>query len=278
MSKVTLERTLEHTFERIGKLVNERLSKLLFNRFEQGYRTTKYPDHLIHIPSPYRGRPEINFECDYSIMNLCAQNCPQQALLISEERKGMDLGKCVFCGECERLSEEKFIHFTTDFSLATARHEELFLCDENPLPKIEKEINEKIRKLFGRSLQLRQVSAGGCNACEQDINVLNTPFFDLSRLGIQIVASPRHADGIMVTGPVTKNMQQALMKTYKAIPDPKIVIAVGSCAISGGPFYQSSEVVAGVENILPVDLFIPGCPPHPLTTLKALIDYFKVTL
>jgi Ni,Fe-hydrogenase III small subunit len=118
---------------------------------------------------------------------------------------------------------------------------------------------------------LRQVSAGGCNACEADINVLNTLFFDIGRFGIQMVASPRHADGIIVTGPVSKNMEEALLKTWEAVPSPKIVIAAGACAISGGLFAKSDETRAGVASLLPVDLFIPGCPPHPMTILHGLL-------
>ena len=132
-------------------------------------------------------------------------------------------------------------------------------------------LNDKMLKIFGRSLKLRQVSAGGCNACELDINVLNTPVFDLSRFGIQFVASPRHADGIVVTGPITRNMREALLKTYEATPEPKIVIAVGGCAISGGIFSDSPQVSKGLNTIIPVDLFIPGCPPHPLTILDGLL-------
>ncbi|HFQ89750.1 MAG TPA: NADH-quinone oxidoreductase subunit NuoB, partial [Desulfobulbus sp.] len=131
------------------------------------------------------------------------------------------------------------------------------------------------RKLFGRSLQLRQVSAGGCNACEAEINVLATPAYDLSRFGISYVASPRHADGIHVTGPVTRNMRAALLATFEAVPEPRVVIASGACAISGGPFTGSPEVCEGLDTILPVDLYIPGCPPHPMTTLKALLDFFR---
>jgi len=134
-----------------------------------------------------------------------------------------------------------------------------------------------VRRLFGRSLKLRQVSAAGCNACEADVNVLNTVVFDLGRFGIQFVASPRHADGLLITGPVSKNMAEALRKTYEATPAPKIVIAVGACAISGGLFATHAETEAGASALLPVDLFIPGCPPHPLTILDGILRFLGKT-
>ena len=132
-------------------------------------------------------------------------------------------------------------------------------------------LDREALRLFGRSLKLRQVSAGGCNGCEVEVNVLNTVVFDLARFGVQFVASPRHADGLLITGPVTANMKEALVKTYEAVPSPRLVIAVGACAISGGPYAGHSEVVGSAVAVLPVDLYVPGCPPHPLTTLDGLL-------
>ena len=245
--------------------------KVIKNRFEQGCRTSAYPKEPISLYSRYRGRPVVNKDCAASVVRQCAEICPQEA--IDSHAMTIDMGRCIFCGECAAIEDGSFVHFSQDFELATASRQDLITSDS--LPDLAAHAKSHFKKLFGRSLQLRQVSAAGCNACEADTNVLNTPFFDLSRFGIDFVASPRHADGIHVTGPVSLNMKTALLMTYEAVPSPKVVIAAGSCAISGGPFYDSPEVVGDLGSILPVDLYIPGCPPHPLTTLHALLKFFK---
>ncbi len=245
--------------------------KVIRNRIEQGCKTTKYPKEPINLYKRYRGLPRINSECDLAIVRLCAAVCPQDAIIADEKK--IDLGKCTFCGRCENVAEGRFVTFSQDFGMATASRQAL-VCDGS-LPVLADHAKKHFRKLFGRSLQLRQVSAGGCNACEADTNVLGTPFFDLGRFGIDFVASPRHADGIHVTGPISKNMHAALVATFEAVPSPKVVIASGSCSISGGPFYGSPEILGDLNSIIPVDLYIPGCPPHPLTTLHALLNYFR---
>lgn len=245
--------------------------RVLQNRIEQGYRTARYPKEPIQLPERYRGRPRVSQDAPGDLVDRCADACPQRA--IDPENKRIDLGRCVFCGTCEGISEGRFIEFSRDFELATATREDLITG--GALPLLADHARRHFKKLFGRSLQLRQVSAAGCNACEADLNVLATPFFDMARFGINFVASPRHADAIVVTGPISTNMKTALMQTYEAVPAPKAVIAVGSCAISGGPFWGSPEITDGIETLLPVDLFIPGCPPHPLTNLHAFLSFFK---
>ena len=143
--------------------------------------------------------------------------------------------------------------------------------DEAGLAELAQSVNRAARAKLGRSLSIRQVDAGSCNGCELEIHALNNAFYDLERFGLHFVASPRHADVLMVTGPVTKNMREALLRTYNATPDPKWVIAVGGCAADGGLFAGSYAVVGGVKDVVPVDLHIPGCPPNPKALLAGLL-------
>jgi Ni,Fe-hydrogenase III small subunit len=143
--------------------------------------------------------------------------------------------------------------------------------DEAGLAELAQCVNRAARARLGRSLSIRQVDAGSCNGCELEIHALNNAFYDLERFGLRFVASPRHADVLMVTGPVTKNMREALLRTYNATPDPKWVIAVGACAVDGGIFADSYAIEGGVKDVLPVNLHIRGCPPSPTDILKGLI-------
>jgi Ni,Fe-hydrogenase III small subunit/formate hydrogenlyase subunit 6/NADH:ubiquinone oxidoreductase subunit I len=238
-------------------------------RLKQGHRTIPYPAQVPALPDRFHGLPVVDASKCPEGCRSCAEACPTDAITIDDRGFRLDLGRCLFCTECVQACPEGVLGFSRDHRLAVRTREDL-IYDGRAL-KLAEALDAKTQRLFGRSLKLRQVCAGGSGACEADLNVLGTVVFDLGRFGIQFVASPRHADGLVVTGPVSENMRSALLTTYAAIPAPKLVIAVGTEAISGGVFRGHSEVHDGCSSLLPVDLFIPGWPPHPLTILDGLL-------
>jgi Ni,Fe-hydrogenase III small subunit/formate hydrogenlyase subunit 6/NADH:ubiquinone oxidoreductase subunit I len=244
--------------------------RILLERLKQGHRTVGFPEEPPALPERFRGHPLLDAARCPDGCRACAEACPTDAIVRAEGRLSLDLGRCLFCPECERACPAGAIAFTGDHVMAARRREELLVQGE--LLARVRALDDRMLALFRRSLKLRVVSAGGCNGCEADVNVLATPVFDLGRFGIQVVASPRHADGLLITGAVSRNMRLALEKTYEAVPPPKIVIAVGACAISGGPYAGHPEVLDGAGGVVPVDLWIPGCPPHPFTILDGLLS------
>jgi Ni,Fe-hydrogenase III small subunit/Pyruvate/2-oxoacid:ferredoxin oxidoreductase delta subunit len=242
-------------------------------RLGYGRQTVAFPDGPPRFPERFRGRPAVDAARCADGCAACADACPTGAILDpGAASMAVDLGRCLFCGECAEACPPGAIAFTRDHRLAARTREDLLVSGDAPL--LAAALEDGARALFGRSLKLRQVSAGGCNGCEAELNASGNIQFDLSRFGIQFVASPRHADGIVVTGPVSENMALALRKTYEAVPPPRLVVAVGACAVSGGVFRGSPAVkggaAPGLEGI-PVDLYVPGCPPHPITVLDGLL-------
>jgi len=271
--------------------------KILKQALTSGVATNAYPAMVAEPPDGFRGKPVVDFSrctaCD-----TCARACPTTALVVRTDAENdgqkivsINYGDCIFCGECEAACPE-VIRVTKEFQLATTDKATLierahymsgpdgiFHCvDRDAKKESFKEADEavgialkkKIRSLFGRSLQIREVDAGSCNGCEVEITALNNPVYDIERFGIHFVASPRHADMLLVTGPVTRNMEIALQQAYEATPDPKLVVAVGACGIGGGIFGKSYASCGGVDTVVPVDVFIPGCPPRPEALLHGI--------
>ncbi len=271
--------------------------KILQRTIATGIVTTKYPGEPAQISERFRGRPIFNFE-KWTDARPAAQVCPTGAISVCDERDSrrvtVDYGLCVFCGLCAEASSDHAVRITQDFELATADRRSLIFTAEYTLntdrthrelravhrgsgnveadiERIGQKARETIQKILKRSLAIREVDAGSCNGCELEIVALNNPVYDIERFGMHFVASPRHADMLLVTGPVTRNMELALLKTYQAMPEPRLVVAVGACGISGGIFGKNYASLGGVDNVVPVDVYIPGCPPRPQALLHGIL-------
>ncbi|MDK9701162.1 MAG: 4Fe-4S binding protein [bacterium] len=245
---------------------------ILRARLKQGHRTISFPNQPPTLPDRFRGCPVIDEAKCVSDCQRCAEVCPTGSIIqVHSTKPQVDLGRCLFCTDCAEACPNDAIRYHSDYSMSSNQRIDLVVNANTEAGPLVSALKKESLRLFGHSLKLRQVSAGGCNGCESDTNVLSTITFDLGRFGVQFVASPRHADGLLITGPVKENKRVALLKTWETVPAPKIVIAVGACAISGGPFQNHPEVHNGVSDILPVDLYIPGCPPHPITILDGIL-------
>jgi len=223
------------------------------------------------VSARFRGRPVISSGITTEEIEKACAICPVDAI---DRRNGsIDLGRCSFCNECALLMPDA-IRFTNDYRIAANRREDLTVMPgQTAAMRLEETaVRKDIRRLFRRSLKLRQVSAGGDNSCEMELSASGNVNFDLGRYGVEFVASPRHADGIVITGPVTENMSEALEICYEAVPSPKVIILVGTDAISGSLFEGSPAVKRGFIESHQVDLYVPGNPAHPLTFINGIMD------
>jgi len=226
----------------------------------------------VEIPGIFRGRPIIsNEKVDEKAL---AEVCPTKAISINPVQ--IDLGKCTFCGECALAFPNK-IKFTKDYKIATNNREGLVVIEGQDVPvSLNPElIRKEISNYFSGSLKLRQVCAGGDGSCELELGACSNVNFDMGRFGIEFVPSPRHADGIVITGPITKSMAEPLQICYDAMPEPKIIILAGTDAISGGIFTDSPALDRSFLETHKIDLYVPGNPMHPLTFINGVLDLIR---
>lgn len=238
-----------------------------------GIETIKNLDDLSPSKN-YRGRVIFKSEPTGLQEKVLEDACPTKALFLLNDTIALDNGKCIMCGYCSQ-SVPEIIEISSKPPVPVRIKSQLIdyssQTQKQSYEQTGNQLKEKIQKIFGRSLAIRQVDAGSCNGCEIEITALNNPVYDIERFGIHFVASPRHADVLLVTGPASRNMEIALLRTYEATPGPKIVVAVGACACSGGIFGDTYATTGGIDKIVPVDVYIPGCPPRPEVLLQGLL-------
>lgn len=216
--------------------------------------------------------PMASSEC--TMCGKCSENCPTKAISVDDTWR-IDLGRCLFCMDCEMVCPIGCISEIPAPDYTLTREELVFDRDTDP-SSVERSLDKDVCRRFGRSIAIRELDSGSCNACEIELNNMSNQFYDAGRFGIKTVASPRHADALLVTGPMCVNMSEACRRTFDATPDPKLVIASGSCAISGGIFVEGDVIGEGIGDSLNVDMYIPGCPPEPNRVIRSLIKALRM--
>lgn len=220
------------------------------------------------------GFPRLSSEQCHEGCRACAEVCLPKAISLNKtesgERLDVDYGRCIGCQLCVESCPNNAMQPTHDWAFGVRSREDLVWAEALSSPKAH-EVTQEIQKYFGRSLHVRHVDAGSCNGCESELQALNNPYYNLHRLGIFFTPSPRFADLLLVTGPITYAMHDALLATYNAMPQPRWVMAMGTCAVSGGVTGGGYSCGNGLESVLPVDLYVPGCPPNPSAMIHALL-------